>query len=223
MLLLHLEEAAADPSDDPDPELSDMHIESLEGVPDILTNDDLLDLGTRLEPDDLSDGATATKLKRQMLQMQMERFAAMTIDQRLSYDFLDGVLDCSVRSLVCHSRGDDIQDAENYFRCIMVSWLSATEAEVLRMTTSSADATDKELWIRMLSVASTSQTMRHWKEFARMALRYVCAAASEAAVERLISRQRHVQGQVMTNVSQEGITARLVMYGDRPIGTVMRE
>ena len=66
-------------------------------------------------------------------------------------------------------------------------------------------------------MATASKEMKHWYILGELATMFVSAAVSEAEVERLLSTQKRIQGQYMTNVSLEGLSARLRLASTRAI------
>lgn len=51
-----------------------------------------------------------------------------------------------------------------------------------------------------------------WEAFSLLALRYLCAFATEAIVERILSIQKYIQNSRMTNISTPVINARIRMH-----------
>ncbi len=72
---------------------------------------------------------------------------------------------------------------------------------------------DAKFWERLQRSSLGSRARSRWSEFAGLACYFVNAGCSEAAVERLLSRQKQIQGSSMTNVSANVVTAKLQMYG----------
>ena len=79
---------------------------------------------------------------------------------------------------------------------------------------------DYLIWKYLLAMSTVSKEMENWHIMAEVATMFVSAAVSEAEVERLLSTQKRIQGQYMTNISPEGLTARLRLAGTRAIGEV---
>jgi hypothetical protein len=72
---------------------------------------------------------------------------------------------------------------------------------------------DAKFWERLQLSTLGSRARSRWAEFVELACYFVNAGCSEAAVERLLSRQKQIQGSSMTNVSVNVVTAKLQMYG----------
>lgn len=72
---------------------------------------------------------------------------------------------------------------------------------------------DVQFWKQLHFLAQHDHRYREWGEFASVACVLENAACSEAAVERLLSIQKHLQGTTMTNVGMDVLTAKLQMYG----------
>lgn len=72
---------------------------------------------------------------------------------------------------------------------------------------------DVRFWKQLQLVSVHNPRYREWGQFASVACILQNAACSEAAVERLLSVQKHLQGTTMTNVSMDVLTAKLQMYG----------
>ena len=84
----------------------------------------------------------------------------------------------------------------------------------------SLEEVDRLMWTHLAHISRGDGNWKAWEHLSLLALRFVTAAASEAEVERLLSIQKRIQGQNTTNISMEGLTARLQLFGDRGIDRV---
>ena len=76
------------------------------------------------------------------------------------------------------------------------------------------------VWNHILHLSKGDRNWSFWGPLAEVAMILVSCAVSEADVEGLLSVQKNIQGSTTTNISAEGLTARLRLYGSRPIDSV---
>lgn len=174
------------------------------------------------EADRALDDGTITKIRRECLFIHENAIALLTLDEKLSYNFMDDVLGVVSRCLL-HYGGEDEENGidENYYQAALLEWINLSSTEIVsqmrafhRMTDED-DMIDVLLWRHILQLSRGTVQWKHWHQIANVALHFLSAGVSEAEVERLISVQRFIQGRNMTNVSTEGLTARLQLYGNR--------
>lgn len=72
---------------------------------------------------------------------------------------------------------------------------------------------DRAIWLEAHAFATGDESWESWVPFTRCACVFVSAGCSEAAVERLLSKQKTIQSTCMTNIAMETLTAKLGTYG----------
>ena len=144
-----------------------------------------------------------------------ERLIAVKLEQKLENSIL---LKNSLRLAASSMRtiGTLYERNEAYYYEYLLKWLKEPMED---STGEHQDCSAEEhnlswrFWCDRLSMSCFDErTYGDWHDFADLARRYVCAAASEASVERILSKQRAIYGDHTTNIDAETITARLTLY-----------
>ena len=151
----------------------------------------------------------------------------MSLPEKLNYNFVNDYMEICCDTLVKYGRQVSEEDgADNYYLVALTRWLSTSFEQTLASLTlfvsGAQDELDVCLWDHIHKVSSDHDDWRCWNALASVAVRLMFSGVSEAQVERLLSIQKHIQGYSMTNISNEGLTARLQLYGDRTLSEVVR-
>ena len=170
---------------------------------------------------------TRTSQRRQQVDFYKFAMSCLTLDEKLSFDFLADSGELVMSSLVNH--GSDIPDengGSRYYETALIEWIRCPVDELLRALGKFHPHEDTKLdlllWEHIMALSATNVTWNAWGPLAALAVRYETAGASEAEVERTFSIQKRIQRQEITNITPEGLTARLVLYGDRDINSIER-
>ena len=171
--------------------------------------------------------STKTSEQRRLLDFYQDVMRALTLDEKLSYDLLSDYGPVAAGSLTAH--GPTIPDDEggkSYYQCSLMEWITRPIDELVtaisRFHPDAGPRIDYLLWDHILNLSTNDDEWKAWGPLAAMAVRYQTAGVSEAEVERLFSIQRKIQRQDVTNITPEGLTARLALYGDRGISSIRR-
>ena len=171
--------------------------------------------------------STKASEQRRLLDFYQDVMRALTLNEKLSYDLLCDYGPVAAGSLTAH--GPTIPDDEggkSYYQCSLMEWITRPIDELVtaisRFHPDAGPRIDYLLWDHILNLSASDDQWKAWGPLAAMAVRYQTAGVSEAEVERLFSIQRKIQRQDVTNITPEGLTARLALYGDRGISSIRR-
>jgi len=139
----------------------------------------------------------------------------MSLDDLLRFDFLKEIEKRAGKTLAEYGMrvyGDDEGDrnVRDHLRAQFDSWLYAT-IDQLPFSCTLLSQENNPYW-----VWSKAKLEEDWEQFGEIARRFVTAAVSEADVERLLSRQRNIQGDRTTRVSNETLQDVLFMSEPMP-------
>lgn len=168
---------------------------------------------------------TITQRRRRITASEHWVLSYATLSEKLSCDLLDDALGTATCCLMRYGGLDNASQVnEEHYRVALCQWinLDLDQLTVQFETFSDSKAVDIDLfvWNHICQLARGDTAWRAWMSLSNVAIRFVSAAVSEAQVERVLSKQKLIQGNHMTNVSMEGLTARLQLYGRRAIGDV---
>ena len=182
---------------------------------------DLLDA----ESDNGTREETITKQRRNKIERYKETISWRSLDEKLNHDFLADFLGDADRSLSTYGAKVS-KDRGDYYAVALRQWLSLRLDDKLialrQVQEMNGRFLDFLVWDHVLTLAKANQSWSFFRELAETALYYVSSAVSEADVERALSIQKIIQGGTTTNISPDGVTARLRLYGHRPIDSVKR-
>ena len=168
---------------------------------------------------------TATQKRRAMLDEQLQNLSTLSLDDKLGYDILDNFIYYTCRCLVAHGiTVPQEKGGDKYYEVALTQWMTYNLQETLTALEHVQHGDDKCLdflvWEHHLQLSRGHNDWAFWGPIAQIARYLVVSAVSEAAVERLFSIQKIIQGSSTTNISTDGITARLRLYGNRSITDV---
>lgn len=177
------------------------------------------------ELDMLEGDETISKKRRSMIEEWSQTISNLSLDDKLSYDFLAEFMSNAHRSLVAHGAVIPEEDGgERYYEVALSHWFSCRLDDriisLTRVQEMSGKFLDFLVWNHILHLSKGDRNWSFWGPLAEVAMILVSCAVSEADVERLLSVQKNIQGSTTTNISAEGLTARLRLYGSRPIDSV---
>ena len=148
------------------------------------------------------------------------------LEEILAFDLLDDVLAVTRRCLLKHGGfNNELGITDKYYQVALDEWIVLNvESLVAQLETfhgQNLSDIDWKLWSHISRMSKGDEDWKPWEHLSRVALGFISAAASEAEVERLLSRQKHIQHGNVTNISMDELTARLQLFGDRSIDSVI--
>ena len=174
-----------------------------------------------------TEPGTASQWRRQILAENLRRISELSLDEKLNYDFLDNFMCVTCKALVTHgARIPEWAGGDKFYEVAVTQWLTCPLDDYLvaleQAQRSNPMCLDFLVWRHLLQLSRGHNDWKFWGPIAETGIRLVLAAVSEADVERLLSVQKLIQGPCTTNISAEGITARLRLYGNRDITAIDR-
>ena len=214
------------------PECFEMYEKRVEEIEESVTSSDDHDYDTMREGEPGSgQGAkscrisTITRRRNVTRELYLDIYEAIPVLDKLEYDFLDDCLGIAVK---CLENCGCLEGAitEGYYSVALEQWIRLEIDEMINQlqafyscesSPQALDMLDLYVWKHISCLSHSDSTWRAWAHLSKCAMRLVSAAVSEADVERLLSKQKLIQGNHSTNISTEGLTARLQLYGRRGI------
>ena len=171
---------------------------------------------------------TATQRRRELMDRHRACISRLSLREKLDYNFMEDCFGIANETLKRYGRDmEDANGGSDYYLVGLTKWvempLDQTIASLKLFMTSPDDQLDVCLWHHIFHLSRGHVQWAPWNAFAETALRFVLAGVSEADVERLLSVQKQIQGHNTTRISEEGLTARLRLYGTRSLSSIQRQ
>ena len=168
---------------------------------------------------------TVTQQRRRSYQLNYEVMPYANLEEILAFDLLDDVLAVTRRCLLKHGGvNDEVGITDTYYQVALDEWIVLNVDPLVEQLEAfhgqNLTDIDWKLWAHMSRMAKGDENWKSWEQLSRVALVFISAAPSEAEVERLLSKQKYIQRRNVTNISMDGLTARLQLFGDRSIDSV---
>ena len=187
-----------------------------------LDPEDQLELSNMEEED--SSESSVTQRRRAVFTQWLQEMRGIPLIQKLTPEFIGDYMEITAETIYkfTHEKDSNDQiaksDAIQQIQALVTAWLSNQWGEFLRTVSSTYGLSDRicldvRFWEQVCCLVMHHGAPEVWGPFAEIACIFQNAACSEAAVERLLSVQRHLQGSTMTNVGMPVLTAKLQMYG----------
>ena len=172
-----------------------------------------------------SANITVTQQRRRSYQLNYEVMPYANLEEILAFDLLDDVLAVTRRCLLKHGGvNDEVGITDTYYQVALDEWIVLNVDPLVEQLEAfhgqNLTDIDWKLWAHMSRMAKGDENWKSWEQLSRVALVFISAAPSEAEVERLLSKQKYIQRRNVTNISMDGLTARLQLFGDRSIDSV---
>ena len=219
------------------PECFEMYEKRVQEIEESVVSSDDHDYNTMRESDPGSvQGArssgisTITRRRNAARELYLDIYEEIPVSDKLEYDFLDDCLGIAVK---CLENCGCLEGAitESYYSVALEQWIRLEIDEMISQlqafyscesSPEALDMLDLYVWKHISCLSHSDSAWRAWDHVSKCAMRLVSAAVSEADVERLLSKQKLIQGNHSTNISTEGLTARLQLYGRRGITDISR-
>ena len=191
--------------------------EGIESIDDysVSSVQEMIEILEAEEMNECDNGSGQSVKRSKKAKEDFEKLEKISLDNKLKFPILmRNSLKLAAKSM--HTLGIIYERTEGYYYDTLCKWLKEpNEEDLCAYDPYSAEEHNVSwrFWCDRMSLSCFEEdTYGEWHDFADLARRYVSAAASEAFVERLLSKQRAIHGEHITRIEPETITARLTLY-----------